>query len=325
MKKVLLIFLAFFSSIAYTNGQRTFQVGVGGGVTHYYGDLGNEPVVQWGSTQPGVAITIRNFIVRYGSSLSLYPAFSMEFRLSWNRLQYDETKPIGSQSGFDLQNYGRGISFRNDLFGASISGTYTYYQNKLAPLYRQGPAIFISAGIGAYYGKPKADLFRGDIDMANRYYFWYDGTIRDSPEELGPGNIIEKDGTYETNLADWMTEGAGTKSEQYSFLNVGFPIGLGFRQGISKSVTVSIEFTYYFFVTDFLDDVSDSYPTVDEINTNFPNDPKNQALALYISDPTGLGNSGYPGPATSQRGNPAYKDTYSFLNLEFSYSFQLKR
>lgn len=62
------------------------------------------------------------------------------------------------------------------------------------------------------------------------------------------------------------------------------------------------------FFTDFLDDVSDQYPTYSEINANFPNDPVKQAMALYISDPTGYGNSGYPGPATSRRGNPAKKD-----------------
>jgi hypothetical protein len=322
MKKIALILLALISSITFTYGQRSFQVGIGGGITNYYGDLGNEPVVQWGSTQPGVAITVRNFLGRFNNGISKYPAFSMEFRFSWNRLQYDETKPIGSQSGFELRNYGRGISFRNDLFGAAVSGTYTFYQNKLVPLHMQGPAIFISAGIGAYYGKPKADLFRGDIDIANKYYFWYDGTIRDSPVESGQGNIIEKDGTYETNLADWLTEGS---SDKYSYLNVGFPLALGFRQGISESITLSLEFGYYLFVTDFLDDVSDSYPTVDEINANFPNDPTSQALALYISDPTGLGNSGYPGPATSQRGNPSFKDTYSFLNLEVAYTFNLKK
>mgnify|MGYP001826418532 CR=1 FL=1 len=329
MLRTATIVLAFFSCISIASAQQSFQVGIGTGITHFYGDLGNEPVVQWGSTQPGVSVTIRNFLPKPASGLAYYPAFNVELRFTWNRLQYDETKPIGSQTGFDLRNYGRGLGFRNDLFGASIHGTYTFYQNKSVPLHMQGPALFVFGGVGMFYGKPKADLFMGSIDMANRYYFWFDGTVRDAPQESGQGNIIQKDGVYETNLADWMTEGAGYKSEPsnsspYNFMNVGFPVGFGIRQGLTPQITLSMDFGYYFFLTDFLDDVSDAYPTYAEINANFPNDPVKQALALYISDPTGWGTNGYPGPATSRRGNPVYKDAFTFINLEVAYTFRMR-
>ncbi len=331
MKKALLISLAFLFIYITSTAQKSFEVGIGTGVTHYFGDLGNESVIQWGSTSPGVQITFRNFLGK-GSGLSYYPALNVELRFSWNRLQYDETKPVGNQSGFDLRNYGRGLSFRNDLFGTSVHATYTFYQDKFAPLHLQGPAFYIFTGIGVYYGQPKADLFNGSIDINNRYFFWPDGTVRDAPWEggQGTGNIIPKDGVYETNLADWMTEGAGYKNEPsqndpYSFINLAIPMGFGFRIGLSKAVTLSTEFGYYFFFTDFLDDVSDAYPTYDEINANFPNDPVNQALALYISDPTGLGNAGYPGPATSPRGNPLLKDAFTFINVEVAYKFNLRR
>jgi hypothetical protein len=79
------------------------------------------------------------------------------------------------------------------------------------------------------------------------------------------------------------------------------------------------------FFTDFIDDVSDAYPTHAEINANFPNDPVKQELALYISDPTGFGNSGYPGPATSPRGNPSKKDAHSFISLEIAYKFEFRK
>jgi hypothetical protein len=41
--------------------------------------------------------------------------------------------------------------------------------------------------------------------------------------------------------------------------------------------------------------------------------------------PTGYGNSGYPGPATSRRGNPAKKDAYSYLNVEIAYKFEFRK
>ncbi|HEX5003282.1 MAG TPA: hypothetical protein VFW78_12370 [Bacteroidia bacterium] len=332
MKKPLLLTFAVLLLTFAAYSQSSFETGISLGATNYFGDLGNEPWVQTGSTSPGIAVTFRNFSGSNTVGGYRYHPLSWEVRLSWNRLQYDETKPIGNQQGFELRNYGRGIGFRNDLFGIATHVTYTIYENPRAPLHHQHAAFFVFTGIGAYYGKPMADLFRGSIDLNNRYYFWPDGTIRDGAYQNGnsQANIIEKDGDYETDLSDWMTEGGTYKGEHaknkaYNFINVGFPLGCGIRWGLSEKITMSAEFGYYFFTTDFLDDVSDQYPTAAEINANFPNDPVKQALALYITDPTGWGTTGYPGPATSRRGNPAKKDSFSFISLEVAYRFDLKK
>lgn len=330
MTKRLLLLPALFFCIINASAQRSFDMGISGGITNYFGDLGNEEWFQTRSTQPGVAVTFRNFLGISGFAGNLYKPLSAEVRLSWNRLQYDETKPIGDRDGFELRNFGRGIGFRNDLFGVAAHVTYTYYQNPKIPLHMQGPAFFIFTGVGLYYGEPKADLFRGDIKMENRYYYWPDGTVRDAAYE-GAGsyaNIIEKDGEYETSLADWDTEGNSVKGEKhgkpYSFFNMAIPMGFGMRYGISKKLVLSTEFGYYMFFTDFIDDVSDAYPTYAEINATYPNDPQKQEMALYISDPTGYGNSGYPGPATSRRGNPSKKDAHSYIALELAYKFEFR-
>jgi hypothetical protein len=199
MKRLLLSISLLSLTISPTFSQRSFEVGVAAGITNYFGDLGNESVFQTTSTQPGVAVTFRNFLGSSAYSGNLYRPLSAEVRLSWNRLQYDETKPIGNQEGWELRNYGRGIGFRNDLFGLAAHVTYTLYNNPRLPLYKQHAAFFVFTGVGAYYGQPKADLFRGEISLDNRYYFWNDGTVRDAPYN-GPGsagNIITKDGEYE--------------------------------------------------------------------------------------------------------------------------------
>src|SRR5690349_14059133 len=107
MKKTLL--LAVFISAFFLNsfGQRTADVGLATGVVNYVGDLGNEEHFPISSASPGVEINIRNFLNNPARSGIYYRAFTMEFRLSWHRLQYDETDPIGSKSGRDLRNYGR--------------------------------------------------------------------------------------------------------------------------------------------------------------------------------------------------------------------------
>ena len=324
---ILFIVSTFFSNAQF-GGNRSFEIGYGGGVTNYFGDLGNESVLQTTSTRPGCDITIRNFTGNSALTGNLYNPFSVEARISWHRIGYDESKAIGDRRGFDLRNYGRGVNFQNDLFGFATHLTYTAYPNRRMPLHKQGAAMFFFTGIGVYYGKPKADLFRGDMSLDNRYFFWNDGTTRDYPEGDGtPGNIIEKDGTYETDLTKWSTEkgqgdGEVVSNKKYKNTHVAIPCGFGFRLGLSRLLTLSAEFGYYYFLTDYLDDVHDSYVTYEDLNKLYPNDPKMQELALYVSDPTGYGTNGYPGPATSIRGNPKSNDAYSYVNIELAYKFE---
>lgn len=325
MKKNLLCILSLLSVISLPAfSQRTLDFGVATGVTNYFGDLGNDEFFQASSTRPGVALTVRNILAPRSITGNQYSNFNIETRLSWHRIGYDETQAIGPRSGFELRNYGRGLSFRTDIIGLSGHVSYTYYPNKRLPLSKQGAAIFFFTGAGVYYADPKADLFIGNIDIAHRYYYWGDGTTRDQPQSAGFGNVIEKDGKYETHLRDWRTEGQGAPTEgktkkQYSPWQIGIPAGMGFRFGITPLITYSIEFGYYHFLTDYLDDASTSYATYEDIKQNYPNDPDKQAHAQYISDPTGYGTNGYEGPATSQRGNPKLKDSYTFINMEVAY------
>src|SRR5205085_1913179 len=121
--------------------------------------------------------------------------FDMQVRFSWHRLQYDETESIGDTKGNDLRNYKRGIGFRNDLFGSEVDFTYNIFPNLFSPLHKQKLSFFFLAGVGVFYGQPKADLFNGSQSPENRYYSWSDGTIRDAPENSKlAGNIIQKDG-----------------------------------------------------------------------------------------------------------------------------------
>jgi hypothetical protein len=329
IKQFHILFILLLTVTA-VEAQRTANIGFGTGVVNYIGDLGNEKNFTVSSANIGMEVTIRDFLNNPEKSHVLNRPFGIEARFSWHRLQYDETAPLGGKQGAELRNYHRGLSFRNDLFGISANGTYTYYANKYRPLYKQKFAVFILAGVGAYYGTPKADLFHGSVDASNKYYYWNDGTVRDVDERTGKqGNIIKKDGIYETNLPDWHTEGQGKSAETnskkpYSTVNIGFPLGIGIRYGWSKNITVSAELDYYYFITDYLDDVSDRYATYDELAANFP-DPAQYELSKYVTDPTGYGSSGEMNVATSPRGNPTLKDAYTFFTIEVAYKFTLRQ
>jgi hypothetical protein len=322
---LLIIFLPLFSV-----AQRMANVGFAPGIVNYIGDLGNEKKFPFSSLNSGVQITVRDFLNNPERSFTLNKPFNLALRFSWHRLQYDETKPLGGKQGDQLRNYLRGISFRNDLIGSSLNLTYTLYKNRFVPLYKQHFAIYFLAGAGAYYGKPKADLFNGDINIANRYYFWRNGTIHDVAESSGhQGNIIQKDGIYETDLQQWKTEGENINTEgprraAYRNWNIGFPFGAGIHYGYNRNITFSAEVDYYYFLTDYLDDVSSRYATWDELAAAFPN--KNQLeLAKYISDPTGRGTDGTISTRTSPRGNRSLKDAFTFVSFEIAYQITLKQ
>lgn len=323
MKKfnVFILFNLFcFGSFA----QQNLEIGVSTGFTNYYGDLGNGEFMQKSSMNPGLAVTVRNLIPSSPGRTISHSSFNLEARISWNRIQYDESLPVDGKSGWALQNFGRGLNFRNDLLGFSSHFRYTFYPNRRLPPQKQRLSFFVFTGAGVFYGRPKADLFRGDVDLANRYFFWRDGTIRDTPQSSGMGNVIGKDGVYETDLIQWRTEGQGSGGEsspsvpQYSPWNIGIPLAAGFQFSPNRLMKLSVEFAYYIFFTDYLDDVSTDYATDKQLAQLFPGDRLQQELAGYISDPTGYGTNGMKGPATSRRGNPSINDSFSFISVEFA-------
>jgi hypothetical protein len=325
---IVLVLLLATPSIA----QRNLEVGIASGVTHFYGDLGNlDSPVQWNSTRPGVSVTFRDFLnnpKRYVTR-----SLTTEARLSWFRTGYDERNMIAGMDVSELRNYKRGLSFRNDLFGISGHVVLNAYRQPYQPLFQQRFFMYFHTGVGVYYGRPKADLFLGDISLENRYYPWNDGTTRDqprgTPEHLA--NVIERDGVYETDLYEWLTEGSQSDVEasrryRTSPVHVAIPLGVGVRYMITKQVSLGIEFTYHMFTNDMVDGVSDRYASQAEIEAAYPDDIDKQYLARYISDPSGgWGTDGIPGSVrTSPRGNPGLLDTMSFFNLELSYKFKRK-
>jgi len=318
MKKLsLLIFLVVIGTADFAFSQNTYTVGVAIGGANYFGDLGNEDFMQYTSTRPGALITLRNFLNNPYKTGKFYRSVDVDARLSWQRIGYDETKPISGAAGFELRNYGRGLSFRTDVFGLSSNVSYSFYKTKAQPLHKQRAVFYVFAGLGVYYADARADLFDGSTDIDNRYYFWGDGTVRDGAESSGSGNIINKDEKFETKLREWKTEAV-----DYSPIHLAMPYGFGLRWGISKRITLSAELSYYYFFSDYLDDVSDSYATNAEIESLFPGNAEKQELAAYITDPTGLGSSGAVNDQTSPRGNPDYNDAFTFVNFEIAYNFK---
>lgn len=306
--------------------QRNLEVGMASGTVLYFGDLGNyQGAVQWNSARPGVSLTVRDFInnpKRYVTR-----SLTAEARLSWFRAGYDERAPIRGMAPRDMRNLNRGLGFRNDLVGVSGHLVLNAYREPYQPLFQQRFFMYFQVGFGVYHGRPKADLFRGNVDLANRYYFWPDGTTRNAPVGTPDAQVIDRDGKYETDLYAWLTEGMthgeqGRRRAARSPIHLAIPAGAGVRYMLTKEIGLGIEYQYVMFTNDRIDDVSDRYATFSEIDAAHPNDPVQQELTRYISDPTSQGTDGTQGPRTSPRGNPGLLDTIGFLSVEVSYKFK---
>lgn len=323
MRKTVSFFLLLIP--CWMSAQRHLEIGVASGVTHYYGDLGNiDGPIQWNSARPGLQISFRDFL--NNKKRYVTRSLTTEARLSWFRIGYDETAAMKGVPTNELKNYRRGLSFRNDLLGGSWHLVLNAYREPYTPLFQQRFFMFFHVGVGVYHGRPKADLFRGAVEPENRYYFWEDGTVRDAPRGTPNANVIERDGKYETDLGSWLTEGGDLNGEvaeprSYKPWHVGVPMGAGLRYMITKKLSVGVEYCYIMFMTDLLDDVSNRYATYEEID-NIYTDPREQALARYISDPTGWGTVGDNSIFTSRRGNPGLLDSFSYLSVEVSYKFK---
>ena len=103
------------------------------------------------------------------------------------------------------------------------------------------------------------------------------------------------------------TEGQGTAvvgSEEYSLTQVAIPLGGGIKIAVNPSFNIILEYGVRKTFTDYLDDVSTTYPGNILSMTN---------EAIYMSDPSGSHLSG------EQRGDPDKKDWYSFAGITLSF------
>ena len=308
--------------------QTAWQWGFGAGSTVYFGDLGNEQYVPISGTHYGCSFSLRHDLKTRVHHVSGNEPFAFVVRGDWLRIGYDETHPLlfNTKGGAELRNYRRGLNFRNDRLGINAQITWTIYARKIFPLWQHRWALYFFIGPGIYYSDPRADLFRGNIDNKNRYYYYHDGTLRDAPETDGNGKVVTHDNRYETHLRNWFTEGQSASPQpgsqkEYSILQMGFPHGGGIKYGISRHLMLQWEWCFYDFpFSDYIDDVSKRYATYAEIERNFPGDLQKQTLAKYITDPSGWGSDGENGKSSSPRGNPKKFDWVNYMNFQLFFT-----
>ena len=215
-------------------------------------------------------------------------AVALRAEVTIGKLQADD-KVLESVKASTFGRYERNLSFRTTIsefmLAAEFHPLFIFMpkdQDDWAP-----PLIspYLLAGVGLFHFNPQANLNGKWVD-------------------LQPLN----------------TEGQGSSKypdrTPYKLNQISLPLGIGARYELGSSFFAKAEFVYRIVNTDYLDDVSTTYPDPTVFDT-YPTSKRNTALLLYARqkelDPTYIVTEG------DQRGNPGHKDSYMTFNLKIGY------
>ncbi|MBL4706352.1 MAG: hypothetical protein JKY54_17625 [Flavobacteriales bacterium] len=176
---------------------------------------------------------------------------------------------------------GRNLNFRNDLIELAATGEYYFYETYDVGGYGRYLVEFrpyLFGGIAAVYSDPKAEL----------------------------------DGEYYA-LRPLNTEG---KSNSYNAITMSIPGGLGFYFTYANRYRLGWELGYRHTFTDYLDDVSGVYASVDEIDSELGQQLANRRPELG-NEPLVPNANNYE--SGEKRGDQSHNDSYLFSEFSLSY------
>lgn len=105
------------------------------------------------------------------------------------------------------------------------------------------------------------------------------------------------------------------KSRKYHLTQVGIPFGAGWKQHIKKGVNICFEIRAYKTFTDYLDDVSTTYVSRDDLLL------ARGEISADLSNRTGEVGTLIPYTETDARGNSKTKDWFYMAGITITYSF----
>lgn len=295
-------------------------VGVGGGSSHYFGDLAPYSSFYYGAYTN----------VRWNGSLN-YTRFLNDFAAA--RVSYTYARIQGDDYTFSLRNlekmasnYVRNLSFRNDLQEFTLSGIFN-----ILPQYGKGAKgrskimPYAAVGIGIYGHNPKARR----------------------PASFDPATGLPVKGSWEA-LKPMNTSGQGIPGstvKAYSLVQPVMPIALGLRVKINSNFDFTAEAGLRLTPFDYLDDVGGNpYPSKSLLESNYGNDAAafsyraredlaansgESRLQNFIQAASQLGNNTVgiaPStnaeqihPYSTRRGNTVNFDSYILTQFTISY------
>ena len=295
----------------FSKEKRYNSVGVTFNTLNYYGDLSPKPSyfsTDLSLTKPAIGLS---FSRRRG------PRYTIQGNFIYGQIQGSDKESADKK---DLSNgiyrYNRNLSFRNNIKELSLVFVFDYFDNHGMYLHRAQWTPFVFAGIAIFHHNPRARLPKTDLDgnpfpNANQ---WID---------------LQPLGT-EGQHAKLLATDANFGIKPYSKIQPAIPIGFGVRFKVKPQMDFSIDYSFRYMFTDYIDDVSRNYVDLgvfdnNEIakalsyRTNEILNPDHTYLSQRDNRTYGV-ISGYGQEHKDNlRGNKNDNDTYFVLTLKFSY------
>ncbi|MBT8220860.1 MAG: hypothetical protein KJP00_13605 [Bacteroidia bacterium] len=201
------------------------------------------------------------------------------------RLQALATKISGSDLNARASNplRSRNLSFETSIIELALMGEVNVFGFDVRD--KRGSSFFIFGGVGGARFNPKAELLGISYDL----------------QPLG---------------TEGQTLGG---SSPYKLFTLSIPAGIGAKLSISNKLNVSLEYGVRITMTDYLDDVSTTYPDLDALRAL---DPVAAALSYRTME---IDSGANPNPFGEARGNAGNKDRYMIGALTISYNLATKK
>ncbi len=174
----------------------------------------------------------------------------------------------------------RNLNFRNDLIETAVQGQFYFYEvNDLGRTYRHqnGFRAYVGMGAGAVYHNPKT---------------FYEGEM--------------------VALRPLTTEG-----KKYTKVTAVIPVSAGFYFVINKNYHIGWSLTWRTTATDYLDDVSTTYASADQLPSSLAVELANRTDEINVSP--AFAENFSPG---NKRGDSSHKDSYLSTSVDMSYAFK---
>lgn len=207
------------------------------------------------------------------------PYISVRGAVNYTKVGYDDKF---TSNPFQQQ---RNLNFRSDILEANVMAEFNFFWFATGDEHRRFTP-YLTVGLGAFYYNP---------------YTIYGGKRYN----------LKPMGTEGQNLAEFS-------DRKYSNYSMCIPVGAGIKYWLAPGVNFGVEIVNRFTLTDYMDDVSNTYVGIDK----FISDPMRPTIASTLQDPSISMDGQKLGRAGKQRGDNASKDQY--LMVQFSLSFQLK-
>ena len=235
----------------------------------------------WGEAMVGVAAYNGDLTQQRVSLKRLNPVLNLNLKYSTGDF-FDIRVGIGiaKLSADDKDNNSLFLKARNLNFKTSVLEFNVGAEFNLSDpeIYNQYPYIFI--GLGVFHFNP----------------------------------YTKDDNGKKTYLHPLSTEGEGLpeypKRKPYSLTQLCIPLGIGFKMKLKEKWQLSYEFGYRIVFTDYLDDVSKTYVSIETLSLR-KGDIAGELSYRKVGVP--FSEEGFP------RGNPKVKDYYFFTGLKLAF------